>query len=116
MEYNEFKEVLKALVQVELGDEMEVYFSTVEKNNGQMKEGITFCEKGKNCMPIIHLKELYEVYLKDDDIRICVDYVLEISKAREQVEIQMLVGTWENYLGRFLMKKRRKINVQVCNM
>lgn len=29
--YKEFKEVLKALVQVELGDDVEVYFSTVEK-------------------------------------------------------------------------------------
>lgn len=58
-------------------------------------------------MPIIHLKELYEIYLKDDDIQICVDYILEISKTRKQVEIQMLVGTWE--------EKKTQISMRLIN-
>lgn len=102
--YKEFKEVLKALVQVELGDDVEVYFSTIEKNNGQMKEGITFSERGKNCVPIVHLKELYDVYLQNEDIQNCVDLVLEIAKSREQVEVQTLIGTWEEKQSQISMR------------
>lgn len=105
--YKEFKEVLKALVQVELGDDVEVYFSTIKKNNGQMKEGITFRERGKNCVPIVHLKELYDVYLQNENIQHCVDFVLEIAQAREQVEVQTLLGTWE--------EKQPQISIRLIN-
>lgn len=95
LEYKEYKEKLKEMVQENLGDNIEVDFVTTEKNNGSLKEGITLYEKGINFIPCIYLDELYQKYTVNEDIQTSVKQVLEIFETKKHVNADEVLGVWD---------------------
>ena len=108
MEYQEFKEILKQKVEEALvGENIEVVFETIEKNNGVCKEVLTFQEEGMNGMPAIHLKELFQFHLTHGKMDITVGEVLHILSAKMKVKISDIIGDWKT--------SKEKIYVKVVN-
>ena len=64
MDYTEFKEVLKKLVQEKAGTDMKVEIVQIIKNNQTKSENLTYIDQNYNLFPSIQLKELYQEYQK----------------------------------------------------
>lgn len=104
MGYEEFKQELKERVQQIVGEQIEVYFCTVEKNNQYLKEAMSFREEGVNTMPMIHLQDLYEEYQQEEDMDNIVEFVLEVLETKAVVDERAILGEWENVRKRIGMK------------
>lgn len=62
MNFEVFKEILKNNIAVKLGNEYDVVFKDVRKNNGVMLTGVSIIKKGTNMAPIIYINGYYDMY------------------------------------------------------
>lgn len=90
MEYREFIEAIKDIIENELSKNIEISVREVVKNNGVIRNGIVFVEAGINASPTIYLEYYYEMFKKGENID---DIALEIienyykNKLTETVDI-----------------------------
>ena len=86
MNYQEFIEEMKQAMEQELGDSYQVEIRTVPGFNGQEKTGVTILEKsGQNqIVPVIYLEEVYELFIQENDLALCVWEVLELYREKKQ--------------------------------
>ncbi len=86
MNYQEFIEEMKQAMEQELGDSYQVEIRTVPGFNGQEKTGVTILEKsGQNqIVPVIYLEEVYELFIQENDLALCVGEVLELYREKKQ--------------------------------
>lgn len=68
MDYNEFANVLLEVVAQELSEDIKVSLSSVNKNNGVVLTGMTFCQDGINASPTIYLEHCYEAFQNGENI------------------------------------------------
>ena len=85
MEYENFKESLLAGIKNFYGDEVEIKFERVLKNNGQYYNGVRIAYKDfEKIVPVIYIDEIYDEYLNGDlSMKKC---VLKVCKLREDSE------------------------------
>lgn len=107
MEYEAFKIELKRRLKDYLEPDTEVCFNTIEKNNKCRKETITFEGIIRNMIPAIHLKELYEDFLKDEDMGRILDIVLKMLQRKINVNSRNIVKEWD--------KTKEQIQIKLIN-
>ena len=96
MRYEEFKMELKERVEKSMKTGIKVKLDTIKKNNRSEMEVLTFYESGINMMPAIHLDELYEEYLKDENMKKVVQMILEILETKAHINRKKIIGSWQN--------------------
>lgn len=104
MNYNDFKENLKEMVNHGLGRGLRASFSMVEKNNGKKEESITFYTEGARFHPTISLENLYEICRKSGDIWIGIQQFLELANTRGQSEVNENLRSWEKVKGKLSIR------------
>ena len=62
MNFEVFKEILKNNIAVKLGNEYDVVFKDVIKNNGVMLTGVSILKKGTDIASVIYINEYYDMY------------------------------------------------------
>ena len=85
MEYEKFKENLCEGIKNFYGDEVEIVFEQVLKNNGQYYDGIRIAYKDSGkIVPVIYIDEIYDKFLNGElSMKKC---VLKVCKLREDSE------------------------------
>lgn len=86
MNYQEFIEEMKQEMEKELGNSYQVEVRKIPGFNGQEKTGMTILEKSEKnqIVPVIYLEEVYELFLQEDDLVLCVKEVLELYREKKQ--------------------------------
>lgn len=92
MEYKLFKEKLLESVNARLSN---AELKVMCKNNNVSVEGISFRDENKNCIPFIHLDDLYNLYKATGNIEGIADIVFEIAKTGRKIDVKEFLGTWE---------------------
>ena len=62
MNFEVFKEILKNNIAVKLGNEYDVVFKDVIKNNGVMLTGVSILKEGTDVAPVIYINGYYDMY------------------------------------------------------
>ncbi len=62
MEYDEFKESLRDMVESGLGEDYKVTLNAVPKNNASVRDALMITKKGKNISPSIYLDVFWKMY------------------------------------------------------
>lgn len=104
MNYSEFKNNLKEMVEHGLGRGLKASFSMVEKNNGKREESITFYVEGALFQPTISLGNLHEICMESRDIWIGIQQFLELENTRGQIEINDYLWSWEKMRGKLSLR------------
>lgn len=86
MNYHEFQNKIALGVQKILGDSVSVKLSSVHRNNGGMREGLTITREGINISPNIHLNEFYEAYCQGQSFASIIQMVVKLYDQIEQKE------------------------------
>lgn len=114
MEYQKFKEMLKARMQDLMGDAIEVGYETYTKNNQTEIEAMTFKEKEPQAKtiisPAIHLQDLYELYKKNGDgetFTQCLHQIQTLYLNQEPKSVEGIDDDWEEI--------RRNINLTLMH-
>ena len=91
MDYREFKEALKNLVQEKSDADMKVEIIQILKNNQIKSENLTYKSQDYNLFPSIRLQELYQKY-QELGMDWCVDQTVSILKNVKRVHEDQLIG------------------------
>lgn len=78
MSYEQFVQEVETKLQEKVGDNRKVYVHTAIKNNGRIRKGITFVEKGINISPTIYLEEYYERFVIGGCVDTIIDQILRL--------------------------------------
>lgn len=103
MEYTEFKEALKNLVQEKSDSDMKVEIVQIIKNNQTKSENLTYIDPNYNLFPSIRLQELYQKY-QELGMDWCVDQTVSILKNVKRIHEDQLMGSWESAKGRIVVE------------
>lgn len=103
MDYTEFKEVLKKLVQEKAGTNMKVEIVQIIKNNQTKSENLTYIDPNYNLFPSIQLKELYQEYQKYG-MDWCVDEAVSVLGNMKKIHEDQLIGSWESAKERIIVE------------
>lgn len=103
MEYTEFKEGLKNLVQEKSDDDMKVEIVQIIKNNQIKSENLTYKSRDYNLFPSIRLEELYQKY-QEYGMDWCVDMAVSILKNVKRIDEDQLMESWESAKGRIVVE------------
>lgn len=103
MDYTEFKEVLKKLVQEKAGTNMKVEIVQIIKNNQIKSENLTYKSRDYNLFPSIRLEELYQKY-QEYGMDWCVDMAVSILKNVKRIDEDQLMESWESAKGRIVVE------------
>ena len=103
MEYTEFKEGLKNLVQEKSDSDMKVEIVQIIKNNQTKSENLTYIDPNYNLFPSIQLKELYQKY-QEYGMDWCVDMAVSILKNVKRIDEDQLMESWESAKGRIVVE------------
>ena len=103
MEYTEFKESLKNLVQEKSDDDMKVEIVQIIKNNQIKSENLTYKSRDYNLFPSIRLEELYQKY-QEYGMDWCVDMAVSILKNVKRIDEDQLMESWESAKGRIVVE------------
>lgn len=95
LEYDKFIDELREKVQDAVGTEGKVVFTTISKNNGTVKEGLSIETKMANKIPVIGIRDIYERYRTGSSMEECAAYCRKAMDQRENINISELWGTWE---------------------
>ncbi len=101
MDYNEFKKQLLEQINNKLKN---AEIRSYTKINNITKEGIFIPNEEKNCIPLIHLDDLFRLYELSGDIETIVEIVLAISNTSQTADIQKIFGSWENAQSRLNLR------------
>lgn len=77
MSYEQFVQEVETMIQTKVGEKYKVYIYTATKNNGLIRKGITFVEKGNNVAPTIYLEEFYERYIDCENVEVIAEQIIE---------------------------------------
>lgn len=97
MGYEEFKIMLKKILQEKMGNKVEVRFETLKKNNGTEVEAVTLFG-GDALAPAPHIKDLYELYQRQDGsggFDACIDMIEQLYASTDMVPIKRVFRPWE---------------------
>lgn len=101
MNYQKFKTELKERLEKKLADQgIQVILTTITKNNGYVKEVLTFKQDNYNGTPAIHLKELFATYEDCQDYNQIIAFVLQILESKAKISVDSLLGNWEEVKAR----------------
>lgn len=103
MEYTEFKESLKNLVQEKSDSDMKVEIVQIIKNNQTKSENLTYIDPNYNLFPSIQLKELYQEY-QVYGMGWCVEEAFSVLKNVKRIHEDQLMGSWESAKGRIVVE------------
>nr|WP_305138728.1 DUF5688 family protein [uncultured Schaedlerella sp.] len=103
MDYTEFKEALKNLVQEKSDADMKVEIIQILKNNQIKSENLTYKSQDYNLFPSIRLQELYQKY-QELGMDWCVDQTVSILKNVKRVHEDQLMGSWESAKERIVVE------------
>ena len=103
MEYTEFKESLKNLVQEKSDSDMKVEIVQIIKNNQTKSENLTYIDPNYNLFPSIQLKELYQKY-QVYGMGWCVEEAVSVLKNVKRIHEDQLMGSWESAKGRIVVE------------
>ncbi|RRK32245.1 hypothetical protein EBB54_13385 [Schaedlerella arabinosiphila] len=103
MEYIEFKEALKNLVQEKSDSDMKVEIVQIIKNNQTKSENLTYIDPNYNLFPSIQLKELYQEY-QVYGMGWCVEEAFSVLKNVKRIHEDQLMGSWESAKGRIVVE------------
>ena len=103
MDYTEFKEVLKKLVQEKAGTDMKVEIVQIIKNNQTRSENLTYIDPNYNLFPSIQLKELYQEYQKYG-MNWCVEETVSVLGNMKKIHEDQLIGSWESAKERIIVE------------
>ena len=103
MEYTEFKEGLKNLVQEKSDSDMKVEIVQIIKNNQTKSENLTYIDPNYNLFPSIQLKELYQEY-QVYGMGWCVEEAVSVLKNVKRIHEDQLMGSWESAKGRIVVE------------
>ena len=103
MDYTEFKEALKNLVQEKSDADMKVEIIQILKNNQIKSENLTYKSQDYNLFPSIRLQELYQKY-QELGMDWCVDQTVSILKNVKRIHEDQLMGSWESAKGRIVVE------------
>lgn len=101
MDYNGFKNKLLQHVKDRLKN---VEIRNYTKNNGIEKEGIYIFEERKNCIPLIHLDDLYELYKLTGNMETVTELVFEIARTNRNIDVRTTLGSWEKAQSRLTVR------------
>lgn len=104
MDYKEFKEELKAEMEEELGNEKEVTFYDMEKNNHVRREGMAVREKGSSVSAILSLEALHQEYLKSGSMEQAVKEALGMLEKKPEITVGGVPERWEDAKERLHME------------
>lgn len=82
MTYKQFVQAVEEKVREEIGAQVSVQIHEAAKNNGTVKTGLLFIEKGVNISPTIYLEEFYYQYTKGELLK---KIVADIVKLYDEV-------------------------------
>lgn len=82
-------------MQKELGEDVEVYFTEVIKNNDTRLEAIALKSERDVLMPVIYLKQFYEEYTYTNDFEASVSAILSVYKNRNGVVTESRLPDWK---------------------
>lgn len=102
--YEQFKEELRSILEERVGEQIEIYFDKMKKNNETVKEVMVFHKEDTNLTPMVHLKELYERYQEDEDLEKITDIIVDILETRLEIKAKEILGAWESVRHRVTMK------------
>ena len=103
MDYTEFKEVLKKLVQEKSGTDMKVEIVQIMKNNQTRSENLTYIDPNYNLFPSIQLKELYQEY-QVYGMDWCVEEAVSVLGNMKKIHEDQLIGSWESAKERIIVE------------
>lgn len=103
MEYTEFKESLKNLVQEKSDDDMKVEIVQIIKNNQIKSENLTYKSRDYNLFPSIRLEELYQKY-QEYGMDWCVEMAVSILKNVKRIDEDQLMESWESAKRRIVVE------------
>ena len=103
MEYIEFKEALKNLVQEKSDSDMKVEIVQIIKNNQTKSENLTYIDPNYNLFPSIQLKELYQEY-QVYGMGWCVEEAVSVLKNVKRIHEDQLMGSWESAKERIVVE------------
>lgn len=95
LEYDKFIDELREKVQDAVGTEGKVVFTTISKNNGTVKEGLSIETKMANKIPVIGIRDIYERYRTGSSMEECVAYCRKAMDQRANINISELWGMWK---------------------
>lgn len=101
MVYNEFRNKLLQHVKSKLKN---AEIRNYTKANSIEREGIFIQDAGKNCIPLIHLDDLYELYKLTGDMESVAEIVFEISRTSRNIDVRATIGSWENVQSRLAVR------------
>lgn len=78
MNYQEFLEKVRELIQEKMGDSFSVNLQSVIKNNGKHLDGLVMLEKKNTVSPTIYLNPYYEEYQSGMELKEVVEDVLKV--------------------------------------
>lgn len=103
MDYTEFKEVLKKLVQEKSVTDMKVEIVQIMKNNQTKSENLTYIDPNYNLFPSIQLNELYQEYQKYG-MDWCVEETVSVLGNMKKIHEDQLIGSWESAKERIIVE------------
>lgn len=103
MDYTEFKEALKNLVQEKSDNDMKVEIVQIIKNNQTKSENLTYIDTNYNLFPSIQLKELYQEY-QVYGMGWCVEEAVSVLKNVKRIHEDQLMGSWESAKERIVVE------------
>lgn len=95
MNYEDFRQAIMEELRKRLGTEVKVHITHITKMNDQVKEGLTFQSPYRQVFPVIYLKDFYQHYQQNYELRECVAEILrllEVEPASIKGEFSM---EWE---------------------
>lgn len=101
MDYNEFRNKLLQHVKSKLKN---AEIRNYTKSNSIEREGIFIQDTEKNCIPLIHLDDLYELYKLTGDMECIAEIVFEISRTSRNIDVRATIGSWENVQSRLAVR------------
>ena len=88
MNYKEFLEEVRLQLQKMLGSDITLTQCEALKNNGILKQGITFQEAGRNEAPTIYLEDYYAEYKKGADLSKVIAEILKIYQMSPKLHVE----------------------------
>lgn len=78
MSYDDFRELIKTMVEERLGNQFKITINKVNKLNGLQLYGLTIRTDSSNISPTIYLEDFYSDYSDDRDLGDIVDSIISI--------------------------------------
>lgn len=107
LNYEDFKKEILKRVREEVGENVAVEITVIQKNNRTSKEAITFSDKENNPQPLIYLESIYSQYCTGAELSVCVGFTVEVYRSANEIDVDTAYKEWKDIRG--------KIEITVIN-